>query len=333
MSDPTEPPVASVPAPSEVHRTSALVIWNASAGQKRPLGGGVSVDQARELLDSRKLRYELVETTSAEEAVSLARSAASEGRELVVAAGGDGTIGVISGELVGSQTALGILPLGSVMNIPRMLGLPRELEPAIDVLATGQVRLVDVGEANGRLFYEAASVGLNATIFSAAERLMERDYLSLRRLLWIALRHRPARMRLEIDDRSIETRALMATISNGPYTGLGMTVAPTARVDDGLFDVRVFRNYSKLELVRHLLSISFGRRAYMPNTNTYRASHVRIEARSRSLPVRVDGVNIGRTPLECHVRRACLRVLVSPDAFEAGQAGQAGQAGRSPDQA
>jgi diacylglycerol kinase (ATP) len=313
VSQPAAEPAARRPATPSEQRRAALVIWNASAGQKRPLGGTATVDQARELLDSRDLRYELRETTSADEAAELARSAVAEGREMVVAAGGDGTIGVISGELVDSSTALGILPLGSVMNIPRMLGLPRDLEAAIDVLAAGHQRMVDVGEANGRLFYEAASVGLNATIFSAAERFMERDYLSLRRLLWIAFRHRPARMRLELDDETVETRALMATVSNGPYTGLGMTIAPTARVDDGLFDVRVFRHYSKLELLRHLVSISFGRRRYMPHANTYRASHVRIEARRRSLPVRVDGVNIGRTPLECHVRRSCLRVVAPPD--------------------
>jgi diacylglycerol kinase (ATP) len=292
-----------------------LILWNAQAGQKRPLGGGVSVAEVRTLLDQRGLRYELTETASEEQAVDAARAAVRARVPLVVAAGGDGTVGLISGELLDTNTALGILPLGSVMNIARMLGLPRDIEGAIDVLASGRIKAVDVGEANGRIFYEAASVGLNATVFTAAERLMERDYLSLRRLFWIALRHRPARVRIEMDDESVETRALMLTISNGPYTGLGMTVAPSAKPDDGQFDVRVFRHYSKLELLRHLASIAFGRRAYTPHTSTYRTTWVRVESRRRSLPVRVDGVNIGRTPLECRVRPACLRV-VAPSAEE-----------------
>jgi diacylglycerol kinase (ATP) len=288
------------------------VIWNANAGQKRPLGGHASTEQVAELLERHNLDFELIESTSEEEAVELARSAVAEHRRMVVAAGGDGTVGVVAGELVDSPTALGILPLGSVMNIGRMLGLPRDTEAAVAVLAAGRTRLVDVGQADGRYFYEAASVGLNATIFDAAERLIERDYLSLRRLLYIALRHRPARIRIELDDEAFETRALMVTVSHGPYTGLGMTVAPTARIDDGLFDVRVFRHYSKWELVRHLVSISFGRRRYNPHMTTHRSAGVRIEAR-RSLPVRIDGVNIGRTPLECRVKPACLRVVVPAD--------------------
>ena len=286
----------------------ALVVLNASAGQKRPLGGGVTAAELSALLDRHGVAHELAETGSAEEAAGLARQAVAEGRAMVVAAGGDGTIGVLANELLGSSTTLGMLPLGSVMNIPRMLGLPRDLDGAAAVLASGETRVVDVGEANGRPFYEAGSVGLNATVFSAAERLIERDYLSVRRLFWIALRYRPARISLRLDNETVHTRALMVTISNGPYTGLGMTVAPAARLDDGLFDVRVFRHYSKFELLRHLLSISFGRRSYAPHSLTYRSGSVTIEAR-RSLPVRVDGVNLGRTPLECRVRRACLRVL------------------------
>jgi diacylglycerol kinase (ATP) len=290
-------------------RRPMLVLYNASAGQKRrPLGGAVSQEQLAELLAGRGLDFEIVATDTEEQATDEATAAVAQKRPVVVAAGGDGTIGAIASQLVGSETALGILPLGSVMNVPRMLGVPRDLEDAAEVLAAGSVRVVDVGEANGRLFYEAASVGLNATIFSAAERLMERDYLSVRRLLWLALRYRPARIRLELDEETVQARALMVTVSNGPYTGLGMTVAPSARLDDGLFDVRVFGHYSKLELLRHLLSISFGRRQYLPHSRTYRAVSVRLEAR-RSLPVRVDGVNLGRTPLECHVRPACLRVV------------------------
>jgi diacylglycerol kinase (ATP) len=302
---------AGVSAPDR--RPPALVIFNPSAGQKRPLGGAVTQEQITELLAGRGLDFEIVASRTAEEAPRRAATAVAEGRPLVVAAGGDGTIGAIAGELLGTETALGILPLGSVMNVPRMLGLPRDLEAAADVLAAGHTRLVDVGEANGRLFYEAASVGLNATIFSAAERLAERDFLSVRRLLWIALRYRPGRITLRLDGETVNTRALMVTVSNGPYTGLGMTVAPAARLDDGQFDVRVFRHYSKFELLRHLLSISFGRRQYLPHSRTYRAANVRVDA-PRSLPVRADGQNLGRTPLECVVRPAALRVVVPASA-------------------
>ena len=72
-----------------------------------------------------------------------------DGIDVVVAAGGDGTIGAVASALLGTDVALGVLPLGSVMNIPRMLGVPRDLEAAAIALATGERRRIDVGEAGG----------------------------------------------------------------------------------------------------------------------------------------------------------------------------------------
>lgn len=290
----------------------ARVLLNASAGGKSPLSPSPTADEIRQLLVDHGLMAEVVTTDSSEEAAKAASEARREGWPMVVAAGGDGTIGNIAAQLIGSDTALGILPLGSVMNVPRMLGLPRDLAAATGVLAAGHTRLIDVGVANGRIFYETASVGMNAAMFSAAVNLVEGDYGSLGRLLRLAFRYRPARMRLLLDGNEVRTRALMVTVANGPYAGVGMTVAPDARLDDGLLDVNVFRHFSKLELLRHLASISFGRRRYTPHTRAYRAAHVLIDSH-RPLPCRADSADLGSTPLECTVRRACLKVVVPRD--------------------
>jgi diacylglycerol kinase (ATP) len=285
----------------------ALVLLNANAGGKA-LRRAITADEISGLLGRHGIAAEIVATDSAEDATRVASQAGADGRPLVVAAGGDGTIGTIGGALLDTRTALGILPLGSVMNIARMLGLPRDLEEAAAVLAAGHTRLIDVGVANGELFYENASVGMNAAMFKYATQLTEGDYSSLRRLFWLALRYRPTRIDLRLDGEQMRTRALMVTISNGPYTGMAMTVAPAARVDDGKLDVTVFRHFSKFELLRHLASISFGRRAYTPHTRTYRAAHVLVDS-TRRLPCRADSIDLGSTPLECTVRRAALRVV------------------------
>jgi diacylglycerol kinase (ATP) len=104
----------------------------------------------------------------------------------------------------------------------------------------------------------------------------------------------------------------MAVIANGPYTGAGMTVAPDARIDDGRFDVRVFRGFSKPELLRHLASIAFGRRRYTPHVSTFRAAAVRVTS-AHPLPTRADSHDLGTTPLEVRIRPGVLRV-VSPEA-------------------
>jgi diacylglycerol kinase (ATP) len=288
------------------------VIWNPSAGSKPvPPGGGLDAAGMQALMARHRLGDELVETTSEDDARAAVRSAIRDGVDVVVAAGGDGTIGLVASELLRQPIALGVLPLGTVMNVARMLGLPRDPDAAASVLATAPIRTIDVGEARGRPFFEAGSVGMNAAMFREAQRFDEGDWLSILRSVWVALRYRPARMMIELDDREARTRALMVTVSNGPYTGAGMTVAPDARLDDGLFDVRVFRGFSKPELLRHLASIAFGRRRYSPHIETHRSRRVSIRGR-HPLPCRADSRDLGVTPVEFAVLPAALRVVCPP---------------------
>jgi diacylglycerol kinase family enzyme len=204
------------------------------------------------------------------------------------------------------------------MNIARMLGIPRDLAGAARVIAAGAQATVDVGEANGDVFFEDASVGIQAAVFRHADEWEKGDLGSIYRALHAAFRYRPRTMELALDDgRRITTRALMVTVSNAPYAGVGMTVAPDARLDDGKFDVVVWEHFSKAELFRHLAAISFGRRSYSPHTSTYRSANVSVTAR-RPLPVRADAKDLGMTPLECRIRAQCLRVIVGP-AFRDGR--------------
>ncbi len=310
-------------------RRRIRVIRNATAGSKGAIPTNSStIDQLRDVLARHGLGDDIVETATEDEARAAVRDAVREGIEIVVAAGGDGTIGLVASELAGTAAALGVLPLGSVMNIPRSLGIPRDLEAAADVLVGGAVRTIDLGEARGRPFYEAGSVGMNAAIFREASRFDDGDWLSIVRTIWVALRYRPARMALELDDgRTVRTRALMVVVANGPYTGAGMTVAPGARLDDGRFDVRVFRGFSKWELVRHLLGIAFGRYRYAPHVSTYRATRVRVTS-AHPLPCRADSHDLGTTPVAFTVRRAALRVVAPAGAGVAAEGAPGGPAAR-----
>ena len=288
------------------------VIWNPAAGSKGGIPtNSVTEERLRELMVRAHLGDELLQPKTPEEAKALAADAASRGYELVVAAGGDGSVGLIASQLLGSETALGVLPLGSVMNIARSLGIPRDLEGAADIIASGEVRRIDVGEVRGRPFFEAGSVGMNAAMFRAAQAFDRGDWSAIGRTIWTAIRYRPARISIDLDDRQVRSRALMVTVSNGPYTGAGMTVAPNARLDDGVFDVRVFQRLSKPRLLRHLLSIAFGRYRYAPEVATYRSRFVRIDS-AHPLPARADSRDLGTTPVEFVVRPGALRVVVPP---------------------
>jgi YegS/Rv2252/BmrU family lipid kinase len=303
------------------------VIFNPKAGSKLrgPLGGQ-SAESLAELFAAQGVEARVVATESAEHATAEVGRLIAAGERLIVAAGGDGTIGQVATELLGHDVALGVIPLGSVMNIPRMLGVPLGVEEAVRLLAGpfGKTALIDVGEANGRVFYEAASVGLHAAMFNAAHHFDDGRWGSPLRVMWMALRYRPGRMEILLDGTTtVQTRGLMVVVANGPYAGPGMTLAPDAQLDDGQFDVRVFRHFSKVELLRHLASIMFGRRAYVPRVSTYRAAQVRITGH-RQLPCRADSVDMGYTPIECRVRAKTLKVLVGPEFGAAGATPWAG---------
>lgn len=318
MTGPTVPAAAvDVPpgAPLDGGERRYRIIRNAAAGAKGGIStNGCTPDELCALAERHGLGQDIVEPADEAAAHEAVRAAVTDGVDVVVAAGGDGTVGLVAEDLRESSAALAILPLGSVMNVARALGIPRDLESAAALIPEGHIVTIDMGEAttaDGQpvRFLESGSVGMNAAIFREASRFDDGDWVSILRTIWVALRYRPARMHLKLDRGTVRTRALMVTISIGPYTGVGMTVAPGARLDDGQFDVRVFRGFSKWELLRHLASIAFGRRHYAPHVSTYRSASVSISSR-HPLPARADGVDLGMTPVSFRTLAGVLRVVV-----------------------
>jgi diacylglycerol kinase (ATP) len=289
------------------------VLWNPTAGRK----GGVPTNRSSrtmllELLSRYQLGDELLAPGSESEAAEAALDAVNRGYDVVVAAGGDGTIGLIARQLIDARTTLGILPLGSVMNIPRMLGIPHEVEEAARILADGHVRTIDVGQVGDRIFYEAGSIGMHAAATRELPLVDKGDYGAIFRSIAAALRYRPTEIRIELDgDRTINRNVVAVAVANGPYVGPGIPVAGQASLEDGAFDVRVFLPFTNGELLTHIASILFRRRPTERRSLTERASHVVITSR-RPVPVRVDAVDLGTTPVVFDIRPSALRV-VAPD--------------------
>jgi diacylglycerol kinase (ATP) len=151
------------------------------------------------------------------------------------------------------------------------------------------------------------------------------DYGAIVRSIVAAVRYRPSEIRIELDgDRTIETRALLVAVANGPFIGPGLPVAPEASLDDGLFDVRVFRHDTKGELARDLTSIASGHSPDERRTLTERATRVRITS-ERPLPVRADAQDLETTPVVFEIRPRVLTVVApdrSPSASGSGRFGQ-----------
>lgn len=287
------------------------VLINPHSGAKGGLPTNrAAADDVRAALEAAGIAADVMVTESEDEAVAATRDAIEQGYDVVAAAGGDGTVGTVACELLHSQTALGVLPLGSVMNIARMLDIPRDLAAAVHLLTQGEVRTIDIGEANGQIFFEGGSVGLHAAVFREAQGMdaAQGRVRSLLAALRELVRYRPPRMILHLDDTVFTTRALAVSVANGPYAGLGFTVSPEASIEDGLLNVVVYSRFSRMELIRHFGSIAFGRRQYTAKTRTFTSRRVRIEG-VHPLPCRADSHDLGETPVEYVVKPQALRVI------------------------
>ena len=308
------------PAGPSARSRRFVVIWNPTSGSKAGLPTNtIGEKELRRAMADHGLGDDLFESPSEDAARARIRAAVDDGVEVIVAAGGDGTADLVAEGIRGSASALGILPLGSAMNVARSLGIPRDLEEAATILATGDIESIDVGRAPDGPFYEMASVGINAAVLGEAHKLAEGRNRSIVGIIRAIVAYRPATMIIELDEGTVRTGALMLVVANAPFTGVGLTLAPDARLDDGKFDVVAYRHYSRLELIRHGLAIMAGRRAYSPKIRTWRSTRVRISSH-RPLPARADDRDLGTTPLELSVDAKAVRAVVPRRATRASPA-------------
>ena len=230
-------------------------------------------------LDERHVDFRVLRTRDLEHGVEAALRAVEAG-ELPVVVSGDGLIGAVGGAMAGAETPLGIVPGGRGNDLARVLGIPDDPEGAVEVLAAGHSRLIDVGEANGKRFLGIVSVGFD----SEANRLANETrlfrgslvyaYAALRTLVgWKA-----ARFSVRVDDERIRFTGYSVSVANNKAFGGGMFVAPDAELDDGLFDVVMVGEGGKLRFVGNLPKVFKGTHVELDEVRVFRAPHLELSA-------------------------------------------------------
>ncbi len=265
-------------------------------------------------LQSYGIEPKIYHTTLEDTGKGLASRAAAEHAELVIAVGGDGTIHAVANGLVGTQSTLGIIPTGTMNNLAHSLNIPDTIPAACVAIAKGETRLIDVGKINEQIFLEVAGIGLEASLFPAVEEIKKLGLLTTLHGVVSGLKtlltFKPTRIRITFDDRQRRPyEALQVTICNAPFYGIHLELAPDILMDDGLLDVIIYRNFSKLEYIRHAISISQGRRIYQPKIVHMRVKSLRINS-DQPLDLQVDGIPQGTTPAKVMVLPGALRVRV-----------------------
>lgn len=282
-----------------------------------PVAGNASAEEIHDLLEKyfpeERYTYDVYETTGKEDVAELTRQACREGADLVIAAGGDGTVaGVVNG-LVGTDIPLGIIPVGTGNGLARALKLPLDIEDAIEVIGGENERMrLDLMKVGDKYYTLNVSAGISGEAMRSTPAKVKRRF-GISAYVWTILNKvvefNPRRYRLCIDGSSMQVKATEVLISNGsllenPPAPLG----PPAEFKDGELDVyiisaRTLRDY--LRLVWELLTRSPRRASDVHHLRVSKS--IVIESLGEAQPTQGDGEIIGETPLE---------VLITPRAVE-----------------
>ncbi|GAB4305279.1 MAG: diacylglycerol kinase family lipid kinase [Candidatus Bipolaricaulota bacterium] len=263
------------------------VILNPAADRGR---AGERREELDKALAAAGLAAEISLTARPGHAVELAREAVRAGATIVAAAGGDGTVHEVAQALVGTETALGILPMGSGNDYIRVLGIPNDIPRAATVLARGKSRLVDVADVNGEFSLNSFGMGVEGQIAADYKRMrfLKGEIGYLYATILEVVRFRAFRAEVEGDGWTFRGKLLSVSVMNGPYAGGGYHLAPHARVDDGVLDVGLIGNYPRLVRFAVLPKTRDGSYLNLARVHAKKAEWVKIQS-DRPLPVHMDG--------------------------------------------
>jgi YegS/Rv2252/BmrU family lipid kinase len=249
-------------------------------------------------------------TSGRGEAETLARHAANEGFTKIVAAGGDGTINEVVNGLAGTESMLGLLPMGTVNVFASELGLPsHDLESCWRVIEEGHTRVVDLPNANGKYFVQLAGVGLDAQAVKETSASLKHNFGPLSYLISAAqiAARQPPRLFIESDGRE-KMEGSFVLIGNGRRYGGPFPFFKQAMLDDGLLDVVAFKQLGYFEILRYLQEVFFSSDIRVPEIEYFQTKRLRISS-DDDVPVELDGELVGSCPVEFEIREKTLRVL------------------------
>ena len=285
----------------------ATVVINARASR-----AGAVLPTLHDALAARDIAVDSIVVVKDERALrSHVRRARRARYDLAIVGGGDGSQTTAVDELAGSETALGVLPLGTGNSFALTLGVGEDLDRALDIIAAQRVVRVDLGVVNGTHFANFATIGLSAEIAANASHRLKAIAGPIAYVFGAfapLFRHRPfrARIRAGREKYKIETRQIV--IANGRYFGK-QPIAPDASIVDEHLALFTTTGLSHAEIARTYLAMGLGVQDRLPDAIELRARAITVKAKPPQR-VSIDGNMLGRTPAKFSVAPRALRVCV-----------------------
>jgi len=289
------------------------LIANPAAGRTKHF---TLLNTLRTLLDRNGLDHDLQVTQAPGLGITVAMAAAEAGYAGVIAYGGDGTVSEVASGVVETGLTMGVVPGGTMNLFAQELGVPSRLEQAVQIIAAGRTRKVEVGRVGGRYFILCAGAGIDAAVVRTLPRTVKKKIGKLAYYLrtpMAALRYTFPVIRVVTED-GITMQGAQVIISNCREYGDRFPIAPGASPFDGVMDACVFRGRRLRDFLRYWSAVRKGRHILEPDVEYYKGRRflLRPLVEGTSIPLQIDGDYLCDLPAEVEVVPAALPVYV-PD--------------------
>ena len=237
------------------------------------------------------------------------RRAVADGAPMVIVGGGDGSLSCAVGHFVGKACVFALLPLGTANSFARTLGIPLDIDGAVEVILGGRRRRIDLGMIDRHYFSNCAALGMSPLIAETVPHGLKKRLGRPGYLAWATyqmLRFKPFRLTIGEGDAAETMDALEVRIANGPYHG-GTPLVDEAEVDSGVIVVQAVPGSTRAQLMWSWLASMMRLRARRRTTREYRGAALRI-ATDPPLPISIDGEILARTPVVASIARGIIEV-------------------------
>lgn len=285
------------------------VIYNPTAGRGKARRW---VRDVEELLRARGARADCEATTGPDDLVRIAAESSRAGYDRVVVMGGDGTLNLAVREFDLEKGTLALIPTGSGDDFARVIGIPRTIREACENVVSGVVREVDVALANNLRYLGVAGLGFDSEVADYANRnvkFLRGSAVYLYAILRVLPRFTPRLVSIRSDNGTREQPIMFAAIGNTRQYGGGIKITPDAIVDDGLLDLCIVHETTRVQLLKTLPLAYSGAHVKSPFVEIGRGREFHF-ASDRSMAVYADGEPLTRTPVSFSICPQKLRVVV-----------------------
>lgn len=226
----------------------------------------------------------------------------------VIAVGGDGTLKLVAECLLNSDTPIGILPAGSANGMAKELGIPTDINLALELVENGNPKKIHVVKLNDEICIHLSDMGFNAYLVQKFDALPERGMWGYAKATWHALwNHKRMQIELKLKNETVKSAAAMVAIANATMYGSGLKINPDGKLDDELFEVILVKDYSYLEILKiWLTKLPFNPK----KIEVFQTAEVKITSKHK-VHFQVDGEYIGKiNTVEAKILPAAISIIV-----------------------